>query len=211
MHIYYCDTSIEMCSMLDYSACYIITGRLLNTYTHQHTNTHSQPACMQTMLSPSEWTLTPEAAMSSIHKSNFSGRCNMFLIAGDNEFKRLFIELTTNVLQSNCSMTCYWKNSSPAHTSEWVFDPQVHIDTHSDLVSLDQNSFLWLETPCKTNALAKSQLACTIKTPLNCGEATCAPPIEAFQFLQPWQHALLQAHTKMSFHAVGAVEYHYTI
>lgn len=71
---------------------------------------------------------------------------------------------------------------SPPHASEWVFNPQVHIDTHGNLVALDESNFLWLETPSNTNALANSQLACTIKTPLDRGEAlnTMCAAIEAF-------------------------------
>ena len=99
-----------------------------------------------------------------------------FLIASDNEFRRLFMELTSNALQiGECrkatAARIVGKNSSPAHASEWIFNTQVHMDTHGDLISLDQSSFLWLETPGSTNALANSQLVCTIKTPFDCGEA----------------------------------------
>ena len=111
----------------------------------------------------------------------------LFLIASDNEFKRLFMELTSSVLQNDgcrkaTAARIVGRNSSPPHASEWVFNPQVHIDTHGNLVALDESNFLWLETPSNTNALANSQLACTIKTPLDRGEAlnTMCAAIEAF-------------------------------
>lgn len=82
------------------------------------------------------------------------------------------------------------EGTAPPHASEWVFNPQVHIDTHGNLVALDESNFLWLETPSNINALVNSQLACTIKTPLDRVQQLrhlClkTPP----QFSQLWQHA----------------------
>ena len=98
----------------------------------------------------------------------------LFLIASDNEFKRLFMELTKEVLQGDecrkaTAAMIVGKNSSLGHATEWIFNPQVHIDSHGDLVSADQSYFLWLERP--GNTFANSQLVCTIKTPLDDGEA----------------------------------------
>ena len=176
------------------------------------------------MLSPNEWTVTPEAAL-FIHEPSFSGRCTVPHCQW-RDYKRLFMELTSNVLQNDecrkaTAAQVVGKNSSPAHASEWVFNPQVHIDTHGNLVSLDQSSFLWLETHGSTNALTNSQTGmyhqdtsqlCMVKHSMQCVQQRrhlClkTPP----QFLQPWQHAWWQVHTKMSFHAVGAVEYHYSM
>ena len=69
----------------------------------------------------------------------------LFLTASDG-FKRVFMELTKEVLQGDecrkatAAMTV-GKNSIFGHASEWIFNPRVHIDSHGDLVSVDQSYF----------------------------------------------------------------------
>jgi hypothetical protein len=98
----------------------------------------------------------------------------LFLVASDNEFRRLFMELASTVLQSaECRKLSVarmvGKNGSRGNT-EWIFSPSVHISADGHLLQSKHHNFLWLERP-STSPIINPLLACTITTPLDNGEA----------------------------------------
>ena len=44
-------------------------------------------------------------------------------------------------LKQLCSAMIVGKNSSLGHATEWIFNPQVHIDSHGDLVRQTRVTF----------------------------------------------------------------------
>ena len=98
----------------------------------------------------------------------------LFLVASDTEFRRLFMELASTVLQNaDCrklsAARMVGKNTNRDNT-ELIFSPSVHTSAEGQLLQSKHHKFLWLERP-STSPIINPLLACTIITPLDDGEA----------------------------------------
>ena len=101
----------------------------------------------------------------------------LFLVATEAELKRLLMELTGALLQSDechhvSAARMIGLNSFPERDSVWVFSPEVIIASNGAVLTGEDSPVLWLERPSGfTNALISDFLSCSITTPLDRGEA----------------------------------------
>ena len=64
----------------------------------------------------------------------------LFLVANDHEFKRLFMELSNEVLGAeNCrkvyAATMVGRNVTRSNNPEWIFGPNLHISPEGQLIA----------------------------------------------------------------------------
>ena len=100
----------------------------------------------------------------------------LWLVASEAELKRLLIELTAELLQSNnCRRIRAARMIGINATSSgnvWVFSPTVLIDKQGKLMDVESSPILWLERPQNSsNLLINDAMQCSIATPLDSGEA----------------------------------------
>lgn len=102
----------------------------------------------------------------------------LFLVATEAELKRLLMELTGGLLQSDecrhvsAARMIGLNSFTDGEDSVWVFSPEVIIASNGAVLNDEDSPVLWLERPSGfTNALISDSLSCSIITPLDQGEA----------------------------------------
>ena len=98
----------------------------------------------------------------------------LYLLATDSELKRLLMELTGELLESGNlrKIRAARKVGINIGPDNWVFSPSSVVSTDGRLYDADRSPVMWLERPNNTtNILINGPLSCSIKTPLDNGEA----------------------------------------
>ena len=100
----------------------------------------------------------------------------LFLLLSDPEFRKLFMEMTNELLESGQERQLYAARligrNIANNSAFWVMSEDVQIKSNGDLAQQEETPFLWLRRLVNgSNVLLHESLACKVATPQDNGES----------------------------------------